>query len=115
SVAPPVRGKRNRSTWVLAEREGYITSMTFNQETPGLNGHPVVDVNMEAVGKVTDVIFDNRDFAPRFAIVKTGMLSGERFVPLDNSYVDEDGRLIVPFDKVAIKGAPKVRGEHILT
>ena len=89
--------------------------MSSNETSPSLHGHDVVDSNMEPVGKITDVIFDNRDLTPRFAIVKTGMLSGERFMPLENSYLDAEGRLIVPFDKTAIKGAPKVRGEHILS
>jgi hypothetical protein len=89
--------------------------MSSNENRPSLHGHAVVDTNMEPVGKITDVIFDNRDLSPRFAIVKTGMLGGERFMPLENSYLDADGRLIVPFDKMAIKGAPKVRGEHVLS
>jgi len=47
--------------------------------------------------------------------VKMGVFAGEHYVPLMNAYVDEDGRLVVPFDKSSIKRAPKVRGDHVLT
>jgi PRC-barrel domain len=81
----------------------------------GLSDAPVVDTNYQPVGKVTDVLFDDREVAPRWAVVKTGLFGGERFVPLQNAYVDEAGRLVVPFDKVSIKRAPKTRGDHVLS
>jgi len=70
---------------------------------------------MQPVGKVTDVLFDDREFTPRWAVVKTGFFGGEHFVPLQNTYVDEAGRLVVPFDKASIKRAPKPPREHVLT
>jgi hypothetical protein len=36
-------------------------------------------------------------------------------MPLDDSYVDDAGRLVVPFDKASIKRAPKAGREHVLT
>jgi PRC-barrel domain protein len=95
--------------------------MTFQGEshesatTPGLSDSPVVDIQLQPVGKVTDVLFDDREFTPRWAVVKTGFFGGEHFVPLQNAYVDEDGRLVVPFDKASIKHAPKPRGDHVMT
>ena len=80
-----------------------------------LSGLPVMDVHMESVGKVTDVIYDDRDLRARWAVVKTGRLGGEHAVPLDNSYVADAGELVVPFDKMSIKHAPRVNHEHILT
>lgn len=95
--------------------------MTFHREpsestsTPGLSEAPVVDMQLQPVGKVTDVLFDDFEFTPRWAVVKTGLFGGEHFVPLQNSYVDEQGRLVVPFEKSDIKRAPKPPSDHVLT
>jgi hypothetical protein len=80
-----------------------------------LTGLPVLDAHLEAVGKVSDVIYDDKDMRPRWAIVKTGLLSGEHPVPITNSYVANNGELVVPFDKMSIKHAPRVNRDHILT
>jgi hypothetical protein len=79
-----------------------------------LTGHPVVDTRLARVGTVTDVLFDDRA-VPGWAVVKTGLLGGEHFVPLQYTYVDADGRLVVPLKKADIKHAPRVRRDHVLT
>jgi hypothetical protein len=95
--------------------------MTFKHELDtrdapvALAGHPVVDSHLAKLGKVTDVIFDDRAGIPRWAIVRTGILGGERYVPLDNSYVDEDGRVVVSLDRATVRRAPRVRRDHVLT
>src|ERR1700730_6549106 len=92
---------------VPSRRLGYARRMTYEREpnasaaSPGLNDAPVVDTNQQLVGRVTDVLFDDREFSPRWAVVKTGLFGGERFVPLQNAYVDEAGRLVVSFDKTS--------------
>jgi len=83
--------------------------------TPRLTGNPVLDASLEKVGTVTDVLFDDGDNAPRWAVVKTGFLGGEHFVPLDETYLDENGRLVVPLTKMTIRHAPRARRDHILT
>jgi uncharacterized protein YrrD len=95
--------------------------MTFTHEpsnagdTPAeLTGHPVVDTHMAKVGTVTDVLFDDGG-TPGWAVVKTGPLRSEHFVPLEQTYVDTDGRVVVPLTKAAIKRAPRVRRDHVLT
>ena len=80
-----------------------------------LSGLPVIDMQAESVGKVTDVIYDDRDMSPRWAVVKTGRLGSEHCVPLDNSYVASAGELVVAFDKMSVKRAPRVGRDHILT
>ena len=63
-----------------------------------------------------DVLFDDRNMEPRWAVVKIpGLLGGEHFMPVDNSYVDEDGNLIVPWNKDIVKKAPKPGGDHVMT
>jgi hypothetical protein len=100
---------------------GYAWWMTYEREpntpgpSPALNDAPVVDTQLQPVGRVTDVLFDDREFSPRWAVVKTGFFGGERFVPLQNAYLDDAGRLVVPFDKTSIKRAPKTRGDHVVS
>jgi hypothetical protein len=96
--------------------------MTFTHEPHetgdapvALAGHTVVDSRLARVGKVTDVLFDDRAAVPRWAIVKTGVLSGEHFVPLDHTYVDTEGRLVVPLNKSNVRRAPRVPRDHVLT
>ena len=90
--------------------------MTFEQERPriSLTGHDVVDAEMSKVGRVTDVLSDEWA-TPKWAVVKTGVFGGERFVPLDHTYLDTDGRLVVPLTKSDVKRAPRVRGDHVIT
>ena len=72
--------------------------MTFTHEPNrtghapiALAGHAVVDPRMAKVGTVTDVLFDDRAAEPRWAVVKTGVLSGEHLVPLDKNDVKRVG------------------------
>ena len=96
--------------------------MTFDHEpkpmrdgATALTGRVVVDTRLAKVGTVTDVIFDERQGAPRWAVVKSGALRVEHFVPLDGSYVDLDGRLVVGLDKTDVKRSPRARRDHLLT
>jgi sporulation protein YlmC with PRC-barrel domain len=78
-----------------------------------LTGRTVLDNRAERVGKVTDVLFD--DESADWVVVKTGLLRGEHFVPLEHTYVDEDGHLVVPLEKAHIKRAPRAGREHVIT
>ena len=78
-----------------------------------LTGRTVLDSRAARVGKVTDVLFD--DDSPDWAVVKTGLLGGEHFVPLEHTYVDEDGHLVVPLEKADIKRAPRAGRDHVIT
>jgi hypothetical protein len=96
--------------------------MTFEQETehsnshwPELAGHAVFDSHFRRVGIVTDVLYDERRQTPRWVVVKTGPVRGEHFVPLAASYVDQDGRLVMPHLKESIKHAPRARRDHVVT
>ena len=78
-----------------------------------LTGRTVLDSRQAKAGKVTDVLF--ADGRPDWAIVKTGVLRGEHIMPLQHSYVDADGRLIVPLDKADVQHAPRIGREHVLS
>jgi hypothetical protein len=78
-------------------------------------GHRVIDAALVDIGRITDVIYDNREMEPRWAVVKTGLIAGERYVPLRDSYLDEDGNLVVPYDRASVKRGPRANREHVMT
>jgi len=84
-------------------------------DEPTLTDHEVVDRHNHHVGKVTDVIFDDRDFRPRWTTVKTGVLRGEHLAPMEGAYVSDDGVLVLPCDKETVLQAPKPPRDHVLT
>jgi hypothetical protein len=92
----------------------FSTGSGHDEPAVALTGRTVVDSHLARVGKVTDVLADDR-VAARWAVVKTGVLSGEHFMPLEASYVDTAGRLVAPLSKSAVKRAPRVRSDHVLT
>jgi hypothetical protein len=85
------------------------------EDAPTMTGHDVVDANLDTIGKVTDVLYDDIEMQPRWAVVKlSGLFGSEHFMPVGEAYVDENDKVIVPWDKSTIKGAPKA-GDHILS
>jgi hypothetical protein len=91
---------------------GYAKGMNTQ---PQINGHPVVDTRMATIGRVTDVLYDDADTGPRWAVVKVGLLGSEHYMPLTEALLDQEGRVVVPFDKSSIKRAPRAGGRHVLT
>jgi hypothetical protein len=86
------------------------------QDAPAMTGHAVIDANLDTIGKVTDVLYDDIEMAPRWAVVKlNGVFGSEHFMPVDAAYVDAEDKVVIPWDKSMIKGAPKAGGDHILS
>src|SRR5262245_50287058 len=57
-------------------------------------GTKVVDSQGHAVGKVADVLYDDRTLQPRWVAINLGMLHRHQpLVPLQQPYVSDDGRL----------------------
>ena len=80
----------------------------MEEYVPTMTGHEVVDANLDTIGKVTDVLYDDVEMAPRWAVVKlSGLFGSEHFMPVGEAYVDENEKVIVPWDKSMIKGSPK--------
>ncbi len=76
-------------------------------------GHELCDVEVfvqgaEKVGKVTQVLVDDGTGRPEWAKVATGLLQKEHYVPLSVSWVDADGRLVLPVSSDAVHHAPAV-------
>ncbi len=78
-------------------------------------GHEVIDDDLNTVGVITDVLYDDGENEPKWLVVKPGLLQSERFVPIEGSYESAAGNVVVPFDKQWVKAAPKASGDHVLT
>jgi hypothetical protein len=81
----------------------------------GLTDRKAVDEHHQQVGTITDVIRGEHDGEARLATVKTGLIGGERLIPLDGAYVADNGAVVVPFDRSQVKHAPRVPRDHVLT
>jgi len=89
-----------------------------NPDGPGttITDHEVVDDQLTKLGKVTDVIYDDSpDARPRWATVKMHAVGRERVAPLAGSYLSEDGRLVLPYDRSTLKHAPTAPPDHVLS
>jgi hypothetical protein len=60
------------------------------------------------IGVITDVIADPSTLEPEWVAVRTGRLRREHLVPLA-AITPEDGSLVVPFDRDAVKHAPSMK------
>lgn len=83
--------------------------MQDNDLSASFEGHTVVDLEGETVGKVAKVIYDDdtTDDMPSWMIVDRGLLRPANYVPATGAYATPDDRVIVPFNKRWIKAAPK--------
>ena len=76
-----------------------------------LIGEKLMDRHGNPVGKITDVIVDSATLENEWITVKTGMMGGERLIPI--AVIEEQGGEIrVPFAKDDIKAAPTVDKGH---
>ena len=82
--------------------------------TTELRDRLVINDRGEKLGKVTDVLFDERG-EPRWAVVSAGVLASSHYVPLQRAFTTNDGRVVVPYDKGVVKHAPRAAGEHVLS
>ena len=57
-------------------------------------GSRVVDAHHRWIGKVRDVVCDERG-VPRWAVVRLGLFQPEHYVPLDNVWLTLEGELVV--------------------
>lgn len=78
-----------------------------------LTGRPVLDDHHHRVGTVSDVLYDERG-AARWAVVDPGVVRGEKFVPVDGSYVTDDGAVVIAYDREQVAQAPPAPRDHVL-
>jgi hypothetical protein len=81
---------------------------------PRYVGQEAIDQRGGKVGKVTDVLSDDHTGQPAWAIVNTGLVRSEHYVPLVDAYETEQGRIVLAFDRDTVKHSPKASREHVL-
>jgi uncharacterized protein YrrD len=88
-----------------------------NDFTPHLTGQEVIGQRGEAIGKAADVLYeDEAADHPTWVRVDHGLLhSKHTLVPLQGAYQEDDGRLVVAFDKDTVHHAPKVKTDVAMT
>ena len=93
--------------------------MAHADDTGGIAGSTwvgtlVIDENERRIGKVVDVLYeDDGSTTPDWAVVRTGPLGGDRFLPLAEAQRRQDERVVVPYDPDTVKTSPKAPREHI--
>ena len=72
-------------------------------------GDDLYDRAGQKIGKITDVIYDDRTLEPRWYVVKAGLFKGHHPVPV-GSVITAGGKVAVPYDKELVQKAPKPEG-----
>jgi len=88
-----------------------------NEFTPHLTGQEVVGQHGESIGKAADVLYDDEAAEhPTWVRVDHGLLhSKHTLIPLEGAYQEDNGTLVVPWDKDVIHRAPKVKTDVAMT
>lgn len=81
--------------------------------TISYRGHDVVDRDRRLIGTISDVLYDTTGEA-EWAIVDLGLLRTAHYVPVSSGQMTESGEFVVPFDKRAVKTAPKADRRHVV-
>ena len=84
-------------------------------------GHDVYDSEGDKIGEITDLYYDDITGRPEWLEVKTGMVGGKRFVPIQGATRysggddEHDDDLQVDYSEDFIKDAPKISsdGDHL--
>lgn len=84
-----------------------------NRPTVGYRGHDVVDPSHRLIGTISDVVYDSGG-DPKWAVVDLGLLRSSHFLPIAAGYMSEAGEFVVPYDKKAVKSAPKADRSHLV-
>jgi uncharacterized protein (TIGR02271 family) len=75
----------------------------------------VYEQDGDKIGSAGQVYLDNNSGEPEWVTVKTGLFgTKESFLPLRDASLSE-GRIVVPFGKDRVKGAPKIDADGQLT
>jgi sporulation protein YlmC with PRC-barrel domain len=84
-------------------------------ESASFTGHEVLDPSGERLGTVADVISDSSTLEPKWLVVDMGKLKASHYVPVAGSSRRAGGDVVVPYDKEALKHAPKASRDHVLS
>jgi hypothetical protein len=107
----PTPGERNEED--AAEFRGDESALLESPPELSLTGHHVLDDHHQKVGTVSDVLYDERG-EPRWAVVNPGLMRAEHYVPVEGSYMTNDGAVVIPYGKEQVKTAAKASRDHVL-
>jgi uncharacterized protein (TIGR02271 family) len=81
---------------------------TTGQDALHWRDRTMLDTDGDKIGKIEEIYLDAETQAPEWAVVTTGLFGNKQtFVPIGDASSTEDG-IRVPFEKSAVKDAPKV-------
>jgi hypothetical protein len=69
----------------------------------------------EKIGKVADVIRDERTLDPRWLVVDFGLFHASHYLPAQSTYQSVDGSLVVPFTRTTVKHAPRAHWDRFVS
>jgi hypothetical protein len=72
-------------------------------------GDDLYDLGGHKIGKITDVILDDRVLQPEWYEVRVRILKGNHLVPARSVGASDIGS-VVPYDKALVQSAPKLVG-----
>jgi len=75
----------------------------------------VIDSAGHKVGTVSDVVSDVVTLEPIWLIVDVGVMRTSHYLPADAIRRNDEGQLVIPFDKATVKTAAKPNKGHVLT
>ncbi len=87
----------------------------FNDDSNVYTDLDVIDRGGEKVGTVSDVVSDTATLEPKWLIVDVGLMKTSHYLPVEAVQRNDEGQLIIPFDKETVKTATKPNKGHVLT
>jgi uncharacterized protein (TIGR02271 family) len=85
--------------------------MLTEQNAREVIGTTAYDSDGDKIGKVGQLFLDDQTGRPEFVTVNTGLFgTKETFIPVSDATFNGD-RLVLPYDKAKVKGAPSVDAE----
>jgi PRC-barrel domain len=82
-------------------------------EPVNYTGHRVLDESGRPIGRISDVVYDDR--SPRWLVVDVGFFGVSHYAPAAATFQTIDGDVVAPFTKDDVKTAPKAHRDHVLT
>ncbi|MDP8958420.1 MAG: PRC and DUF2382 domain-containing protein [Actinomycetota bacterium] len=85
------------------------------QQVVERRGQKLIDANGDKIGKIEEIYLDEETGQPEWVLVNMGLFgSKSSFVPLEQASIEGDS-LRVPYDKEAVKDAPKIEPGYDLS
>ena len=78
------------------------------QRVAAWRGSNAVDSDGEKIGEIKEIYLDRRSGQPQWALVSTGFLKGQSFVPVQGATEEGDDTVRFPYEKSQVKDAPSI-------